>query len=127
MIDLARNREQGPVKRKEIVTREDIPVSFLENILVTLRRAGLIRTTRGASGGIELNRLPEKIAMIEIVEALEGSLAPTECTDDGDRCCRRRTCEAFQLWNRLYQAQRKILQETFLGDLVGQGREEWVI
>jgi Rrf2 family protein len=127
MIDLAKNGHGAPVRRKDISKREKIPSAYLENILIQLRKAGLVTATRGVGGGMVLTRRPERIKINEIVECLEGSVAPTNCTADHDSCVRTKDCEAFQLWNRLYRAQKTILDSTALSDLIGKRGEEWVI
>lgn len=127
MIDLAKNGNGRPVRCKDISKREKIPSAYLENILIQLRKSGMINATRGVGGGVVLTRRPEQIKMSEIIECLEGSVAPTNCTADHDSCERTKDCEAFELWNRLYKAQKAILETTTLSDLISRRREEWVI
>jgi Rrf2 family protein len=127
MIDMAKHGGNGPIKRRDIAKRENIPIHYLENILVTLRRAGLIRTTRGASGGYVLGRKADEIKALEIILALEGSIAPVECVDNPSTCKRIRSCQTYTLWQSLYRAQKTVLESQSLKDLAAVRREEWVI
>lgn len=127
MIYLAKANSSVPVKRMDISKAERIPHSFLENILLQLRKSGLIATTRGASGGFVLAKPADQITMNDIVETLEGSTAPVDCVIHPNSCNRIKGCEAHHLWAKLYQTQKKILESTTLQDLIGARSEEWVI
>jgi Rrf2 family cysteine metabolism transcriptional repressor len=127
MIDVAKHSNGTPVKRKDVAKRENIPSPYLENILIQLKKSGLINVTRGSKGGIVLARPAEQIYTNEIVETLEGSLAPTDCIVDNHNCSRTKDCEAFRLWSRVYEAERKVLDSTSLGELISVKKEEWVI
>ena len=77
LIELAALEEEGgaPVKRDQIGAAQEIPVAFLENILLELKRAGLVRSVRGQAGGFRLARPPGGITLAEIIRALDGPLA----------------------------------------------------
>lgn len=127
MIDVAKHSNGTPVKRKDISKRENIPSPYLENILIQLKKSGLINVTRGSKGGVVLARPSHQIYANEIVETLEGNIAPTECIVDNHHCVRTKDCEAFRLWSRVNEAQRKVLDSTSLGELIGARGDEWVI
>ncbi|MFH0921580.1 MAG: Rrf2 family transcriptional regulator [Fibrobacterota bacterium] len=127
LLDMAKNGSNGPVKRRDIAKREAIPMPYLENILVTLRKAGIISTARGAAGGYRLKKRPDEIKLLGVVEALEGSLAPLECVDNPSSCKRLKGCESHQLWKQLYEAHKNILENMTLADLANNGKAEWVI
>ncbi len=74
VLELAFRRNQGPVQIRDIADSRDIPQQFLEQILVVLKRAGIVRSKRGAQGGYTLADDPSRIAVLDILEALEGSL-----------------------------------------------------
>ena len=74
-IDLACNYGAGPVSAREIAERREIPPRFLEQLFVSLRRAGIVTAVRGAKGGFVLTRDPSEITVLDVVEALEGPLA----------------------------------------------------
>jgi Rrf2 family protein len=74
LAELARSGGAGPVPIGEIARRRDIPVQFLEGLFATLRRAGILQSQRGVKGGYSFARAPEDLTVLEVVEALEGSL-----------------------------------------------------
>jgi Rrf2 family protein len=79
MLDIAAHANEGPVKIREIAERQDIPLKYLENILLTLQRAGMLRSRRGPQGGYYLARPPEAISVGEVIRAMDGPLAPIHC------------------------------------------------
>src|SRR6476620_9715851 len=78
IVDLARHYNQGPVQSAEIAGRQAIPEAYLEQLLTTLRKSGLIRSTRGPHGGHELARPPAEIRCADVINALEGPLVAPE-------------------------------------------------
>src|SRR5712691_3179869 len=80
MIELAvRESEQGVVQIKALATHEQIPVKFLEQIMVTLKHAGLLQSKAGMGGGYHLAKAADKITLGQIVRILDGPLAPIRC------------------------------------------------
>ena len=82
LFDLAQRYGEGPVQSDEIATRQGIPVNYLNQLLITMRRAGLLESLRGPQGGHMLARSPETITLLEVITALEGPLLPAEPTRD---------------------------------------------
>jgi Rrf2 family protein len=74
LAELARTGSAGPVPIGEIARRREIPVQFLEGLFATLRRAGILQSQRGVKGGYSFARSPEDLTVLEVVEALEGTL-----------------------------------------------------
>lgn len=72
LLELAQRRGQGPVLSRAIAERQDIPDAYLNQLLLTLRKAGIVQSLRGPSGGHQLARPPERISMAEVISALEG-------------------------------------------------------
>ena len=123
MIDLAARTEDGPVSAREISETQAIPAKFLEQLLVKLRQGGLISSVRGAHGGFVMDKDPESVTVLEIVEALEGPLVSTVC--DGERsavCGRNGICAAADIWGRATDALREVFESTTLDDLVRRQR-----
>ena len=79
MVELARHHGSGPVSLSEMAEHEALPRPYLEQLVISLREAGLVTSTRGAHGGYELTREPARIRMSEVVTALEGPIAPMVC------------------------------------------------
>lgn len=122
MVQLGRHFGQGPASLAEIAAEEDLPRAYLEQLVMNLRDAGLVTSTRGARGGYELARDPREIRMGEILRALEGPIAPMVCaTDDpvhGTVCDRSARCTVNVLWVRVRDAVVGVLDGMTLADLV---------
>jgi Rrf2 family protein len=121
MVQLARHFGTGPASLAGIATEEDLPRAYLEQLVVNLREAGLVVSTRGAHGGYELSRPPEAIAMSDVLRALEGPIAPMFCaTDDSEHattCDRSARCTVNVLWVRVRDAITSTLDSMTLADL----------
>ena len=118
IMEIARSYKQGPIKRKDIVKNQSISDSYLENILISLKTSGIIITLRGASGGYMLRRSPSEVNLLEIVNALEGSLAPVECLDNPSICPRTKTCATRVVWGKLKDAKEEVLRNCTVKELI---------
>jgi len=124
MVQLARHYGTGPASLAGIAAEEDLPRAYLEQLVVSLREAGLVISTRGAHGGYELARAPETIAMSEVLRALEGPIAPMICASDDPEhattCDRSSYCTVSVLWVRVRDAITGALDSMTLADLAPQ-------
>ena len=110
----------------EIAERDGLPLAYLEHLVARLRKAGLIDSRRGSRGGYLLARPASEITMAEVVEALEGSIAPIECISlgaDGTVVCAREkdpahVCPTKLLWTRVRGSIVETLKDTTLADLL---------
>jgi Rrf2 family protein len=122
MVQLGRHYGAGPASLAEIAAEEDLPRAYLEQLVVSLREAGLVTSTRGAHGGYELARPPAAISMTEVVRALEGPLAPMLCASEDPEhatvCDRTTRCTVNLLWVRVRDAVAGALDSMTLADLV---------
>jgi len=126
MVELGRQPGSRPVSLNAIADAERLPLSYLEHLVAKLRKAGLVTSTRGAHGGYRLAHPAEEITMIEVVEALEGPIAPMECfheTPEGKVLCSHadevdRTCATKLLWTRVQGGVNRALAGTTLAELV---------
>jgi Rrf2 family protein len=116
LIDLGVRFGEGPVSSRGVAERQCIPMKFLEQLLAAMRKAGLVSACRGAHGGFTLTRDPSQISVLEVVEALEGPLAPTSC-DGGHLCGRGGECAAASVWSEATEALRDVFTTTSVGDL----------
>jgi Rrf2 family cysteine metabolism transcriptional repressor len=116
LVDLGCRYGSGPVSAREVSERQGVPLKFLEQLLAALRKAGLVSASRGSRGGFSLTREPSAISVLEVVEALEGPLAPTSC-DGGQLCGRSGACAAAGVWSRATEALRDVFLTTTLADL----------
>ena len=115
-------RAPEAVPLKDVAEAQGISQHYLEQIAAQLRRAGFIRSVRGAKGGYKLGKPPEKLTALEVMEALEGSLAPVTCLDDPESCYHTGHCSTEALWKRVDFAMRGVLGSTSLKDLIEQRR-----
>lgn len=111
-----------PTQSSEIAARQNIPESYLEQLLTTLRRAGFIRSVRGPQGGHALVRHPDNIRVSEVIEALEGSILPIDCLDEGSACSRSGGCAQRRMWQAVREAILDVLDNTTIGDLAEQDK-----
>jgi Rrf2 family transcriptional regulator, cysteine metabolism repressor len=126
MVELGRRDGSEPVALSAIAEAEVLPLSYLEHLVAKLRDAGLVASTRGAHGGYRLGRPAEEIRMLDVVEALEGPIAPMECfheAREGRVLCSHETdgdqaCATKLLWTRVHGGISKALAGTTLAELV---------
>ena len=132
MVELARRASdpaaQGDpvVPLAEIAEHDGMPLAYLEHLVARLRKTGLLDSRRGSRGGYMLARPADQITMAEVVEALEGSIAPIECisqSPDGTIVCSRESdpahvCPTKLLWTRVRLAIVSTLMQTTLADLL---------
>jgi Rrf2 family cysteine metabolism transcriptional repressor len=134
MAHLAQHHEAEatPISLGSIADAEELPLAYLEHLVQRLRRAGLVESRRGARGGYSLARPAEAISMAEVVEALEGTIAPIECITsgaDGALVCVREgelghdPCPTKLLWTRVQGSIVRTLTDMTLADLVRQPRK----
>jgi Rrf2 family protein len=122
MIDLAAHYGQGPVPSSEIAGRQLIPEHFLDQLLITLRRAGLLKSQRGPQGGHMLARPPSQITMSDIIHALEGNTAPMECVPNPAVCQLSAGCGIREVWIQVEDYAQQLLNATTLDQLAERHR-----
>jgi len=118
LLDLALHNEEGPVLLRDIAHRQQISPPYLGHLLTPLVAAGIIRSTRGARGGVWLAKSPQEIKLSEVVRLLEGPIAPVECVNDPKYCPRSDFCATRDIWGELNEAMNGVLESTTLQDLV---------
>lgn len=119
LVEIALSGEE-PVSLKTVAERQLISQPYLEQIVAVLRRAGYVEALRGAHGGYRVAKALDAIDTLEIVELLEGSLAPVACIEDEQTCERTGNCSTEGLWRRVDTAVREVLRATTLADLVAE-------
>ena len=124
LLDIALHQNEGLVQLKAIAQRQQISLHYLEHIIAPLIAAGMLRSTRGAGGGVSLGKPPKEIILSEVIQVLEGSLAPVECVDDPNVCSRADTCIVRDIWAETKKAMVGVLESTTLQDLVERQREK---
>lgn len=117
MFDLAVNEKDGPVSAKKISKRQGISQSYLEQLLLKLKRAGLVRASKGPSGGYKLARRPGQVSIGQIIEATEGPIALASCIPSYSLCSDKGCCSTRALWRELSFKVSAVLNGTSLADL----------
>lgn len=119
MLDLALNNGEGVVSLSSIAKRQEVSENYLEQLFAVLRKAGLVKSVRGAKGGYHLAKSSEEITIGNILRALEGSLAPVECVgDEPTECQRSEKCVTRVLWQKIRECVEKLVDSITLKDLV---------
>ena len=119
MLDLAQHREEGYISLKTIAERQGYSMKYLEMIVGSLKRAGLVASTRGKEGGYRLVRDPEDYTIGEILRCIEDNLAPVACIKAGDICCEHAgECMTVPMWKELDDITNAYLDGVSLQDLL---------
>ena len=124
MLDLALNFGKEPVLLRDIARRQEVSEKYLEHSISALRKAGLVRSIRGARGGYVLAKPPSEIRLSKIMEVLEGSMAPVDCVDDARVCHRVNLCVTRDIWAKMKEAVDNILESITLQDMVEQQKKK---
>lgn len=124
LLDLAVHQGEGMVLLKDIARRQEVSLPYLEHLITPLIAAGLVRSTRGARGGVLLLKPPAEVTLTEIVLLLEGSIAPVDCVNDPKVCTRSASCVTRDVWIQIKDAMTQVLDSTTLQDLVERQRQK---
>jgi Rrf2 family transcriptional regulator, cysteine metabolism repressor len=124
LMDLAIYSTGNPVQLKDIAARQQISLSYLEHLIIPLIAAGILKSTRGAKGGIELAKQPQTILLKDILDVLEGPLAPVDCLKDETSCPRSSCCATRDVWDDLKKAMENVLTSSTLLDLVNRQKSK---
>ncbi len=122
LLELALHEGEGPVSLKDIAIRQEISLQYLEHLITPLIAGGLVKSTRGARGGVILAKSPRNIRVSDIIMVLEGSTAPVDCVDKPDICKRSKKCAAQEIWSELKSVIDGVLDKVTLADLVERQR-----
>lgn len=119
MYELALNYGKGPMSLKEIALRQQLSETYLEQLIVPLKKTGLVTSIRGAQGGYKLTKKPEEITVGQIIRTLEGPLAPSECViDDEPECTRAEYCVTRLIWEKIMESINNVVDSITLNDMV---------
>ena len=125
-LHLARRVDEGPVTGREIAAQERLPGDYVEQIMLKLRRAGIVRSTRGAHGGYTLARRPVEISVHDVISAAEHSTFEVHCTShpvEEARCSSSHECSIRPVWMLLQRRIDDVLHGVRLSDLLLQESE----
>jgi Rrf2 family cysteine metabolism transcriptional repressor len=119
MTEFARYFGQGPLSLAEVARTQGISQAYLEQIAIDLRRAGLLKSRRGAQGGYLLSRAPEETTAGDVIRALEGSILPVQCVTEEKcvPCSLEDGCSARGIWELVRDRLVETLDSITLADL----------
>jgi Rrf2 family protein len=120
MFDLAQHYGEGPIPLKSVAERQELSEHYLEQLIAGLRKAGLVKSVRGAQGGYSLAREPGEIRVGDIIRVLEGPIAPVECVNQEDPvCCNKADfCITRGVWEKVRDSITGVLDGITLADMV---------
>lgn len=118
ILDLALHYSRlEPVQMGEIAQRQEIPYKYLEQILIFLKRAGLVESRRGSTGGYTLARPPAEISLSQVIRAVDGPLVSVTCLDEGKECDRKRFCCFSPVWREVDNAVASVIDSVNFEEL----------
>lgn len=125
MLDLAQNYEKGLVRIKDISKRQDIPVKYLEQIILILKGAGFVRSRRGPDGGVALARSPQKIRIGEIIRLMDGATSPITCISktEPSKCRDLAKCPFVGMWRDIRDYTNAIVDSTTFADMAERAKK----
>ncbi len=125
MFDLAQHMGEGPTSLKSIAERQGISEHYLEQLVSGLRKAGLVKSVRGAQGGYLLGREPDKIRIGDIIRVLEGPIAPADCVseEDPELCTRAEYCVTRTIWEKVRDSIADVLDSITLETMLEDARK----
>jgi Rrf2 family cysteine metabolism transcriptional repressor len=122
MVDLASHYGEGPIELKEIAKKENISLKYLEQVIIPLRSAGLVKSVRGSKGGYSLAKSPSQIFLYDLVEILEGPVNLIECLRDPKACQKSPFCVTRDIWMEVSEAICTIFHSITLEEMVNRKR-----
>lgn len=120
MFELAIHYGEGPVPLRNIAESQDISEHYLEQLIAVLRKSGLTSSVRGAQGGYLLNDTPNNITVGDVIRALEGEIAPSDCVLDENtgKCIKEEFCVTKNVWIKIRNSINEVIDSITLQDMV---------
>ena len=125
MVALAHNYDVGPMSIAAVAKESSVPYAYLEQLIVPLRKAGLVESKRGAQGGYRLTRPPEEVRVGDVYRVMEGPVAPMDCVSENEAdqtCPLIEGCETRPVWMKVRDSIAGALDSVTLADLIEQGK-----
>ena len=118
LVELAMHDGSRPLQTEEIAVRQGIPEAYLDQLLTTMHKFGLIRSRRGPQGGHFLAQDPREINLGMVVTTLEGNSPPLDCFTEPSECIHSKNCAQREVWRSVEEAIHNLLSATTVADLI---------
>ncbi|RKY32073.1 MAG: Rrf2 family transcriptional regulator [Candidatus Omnitrophota bacterium] len=124
ILDLSLHFGEGPITINDLARRADIPIKFLEQILLDLKSAGFVESRRGKIGGYLLSRAPSEIKLGEVVRFIDGPIEPIACVDKSYKGCKDlSTCVFRNIWSKIRDSTSATIDSITFEDLARRAKE----
>lgn len=124
ILKLAENYGNSPVTIHELAKKSDIPIKFLEQILLDLKKGGFVESRRGKIGGYLLSRSPSQIKLGDVIKFIDGQIEPIACVNSNYRGCNDiNKCVFRNIWKQVTQATFQIIDNVTFDDLVRKNKD----
>ncbi|MDW7678475.1 MAG: Rrf2 family transcriptional regulator [Bacillota bacterium] len=122
MYELGLHYGKGPIPLKVIAERQRIPENYLEQLIAILRKAGLVKSVRGAQGGYLMLRPPDEVTVGQVILALEGPLAAAECVGDphSPKCRLSESCVTRGVWEKISESINTVIDNITLQHMIDE-------
>lgn len=124
MFDLALNYNKEYISLNSIAERQGISEGYLEQLIIPLKKAKLVKGARGSQGGYILSKAPSEITIGEVLRVLEGSLALVDCLRDDSKCKKIDRCVTRMIWKKMSDSLSKLVDSVTLEELVKDYRDK---
>ncbi len=119
MLDLAQNGQNEYIPMKEVAERQELSLKYIERIMPSLVKEGLVEGVHGKGGGYRLAKKPEQYTVGDILRISEGDLSPVSCLECGaEPCSRAENCKTLPMWKKLYETVNGFFNSITLKDLL---------
>jgi len=124
VLELSENYGKGPVQLKIIARDQGISVKYLEQLMATLKSAGIVNSVRGSKGGYVLAKSPNQIRLSDCFNCLEGPVVTVECVENDSYCPRTNDCIAREVWTEVQKAVMSVLKSMTLQSLLDKSKDD---
>ncbi|MCK5128875.1 MAG: RrF2 family transcriptional regulator [Clostridiales bacterium] len=125
VFELAKNYQGEPIAIKTISERQKIPMQYLEQLIVKLRKAGIVNSLRGAKGGYTIAKKPKDITAWDVIACLEGAFAPIHCKRyEEEGCDHEDDCAGQHIWTKVNSSVMQAVENITFADLIKEFKEK---
>ncbi len=124
LLDLARHENGTPRLIRDIAESQQISEKYISRLIIDLRRAGIVRSIRGAKGGFRLAKNPREVTLLDIIEVMEGPLSIVNCVRSPGKCPRNSSCATREIWDSLNSDIRESMRKVTLQHIIESDQKQ---